>query len=329
MKLNLTLACALYDRTLPLQGGLVAPDGVELNFLTMEHHEMFRRQARYAEFDVSEFSLSTYTILQAQGDHRLIAIPVFPSRMFRHAYIFVNAHAGIREPKDLIGKRVGTMEYQQTAAVWMRVLLQTEYGVAPEQVTWYFGGYAQPERYTERIPITLPANVRHETIPSDRSLDQMLDAGEIDALMGAIPPPSFLRGSPNVVRLFPNYREAEQDYFQRTGIFPIMHTVVVKRAIYEQHPWVATSLFRAFAQAKALAIGLLDRQGAVYTMLPWLAQDLENARAAVGPDPFPYGLPPNRPQLETFLRHNLEHGLLPRPLTVDELFPPETHELVG
>jgi 4,5-dihydroxyphthalate decarboxylase len=329
MKLNLTLACALYDRTLPLQGGLVVPEGIDLNFLTMEHHEMFRRQARHAEFDVSEFSLSTYTVMMARGDRRLVAIPVFPSRMFRHGYIYVNKDAGIREPKDLVGKRMGAMEYQQTAAVWMRILLQDEYGISPDQMEWYFGSYDRPGQYSERIPIELPANVRHRTIPSERSLDEMLESGEIDAAMGAVPLPAFVRRSPKVGRLFPNYRQAETDYYRRTGIFPIMHTVVVKRSVYEQHPWVAHSLFQGFARAKAMARHLLSRQGAAYTMLPWLWDDLENVRAALGDDPFPYGLGPNRAQLETFLRHNHEHGLLARPLTVDELFPPETAELVG
>jgi 4,5-dihydroxyphthalate decarboxylase len=326
MKLNLTLACASYDRTAALAEGSIAPDGITLNFLPMEHGELFRRQARYAEFDVSEFSLSTYTMLLNRGDQRLVAIPVFPSRKFRHGDIFINVHAGIREPRDLVGKRMGAMEYQQTAAVWQRAVLEHDYGVRPDQMEWYFGSFYGPEPFSERIPFELPPGVRSRTIASDQSLDQMLEAGEIDALMGANLPPSFQRGSPSVARLFPNYQEVEQAYYRRTGIFPIMHTVVVKREIYEQHPWVAMSLFEAFVKAKAAAHQLLARHGAVYCMLPWLTEHVNACRELMGEDPFVYGLAANRPLLETFLHYNQEQGLLSRPFTVDELFAIETRD---
>jgi 4,5-dihydroxyphthalate decarboxylase len=328
MKLNLTLACASYDRTAALAEGTIAPEGITLNFLPMEHGELFRRQARYAEFDISEFSLSTYTMLLNRGDHRLVALPVFPSRKFRHGDIFVNTRAGIREPADLVGKRMGAMEYQQTAAVWQRAVLEHDYGVRPDQMEWYFGSFYGPAPFSERIPFELPPGVRSQTIPSAKSLDQMLEAGEIDALMGANLAPSFQRGSPNVARLFPNYQEVEAAYFRRTGIFPIMHTVVVKRDIYEQHPWVAASLFRAFVEAKAAAQKLLARHGAVYSMLPWLTEHVNTTREVMGPNPFVYGVETNRPLLETFLRYNEEQGLLGRAFSVDELFAPETLEAV-
>jgi 4,5-dihydroxyphthalate decarboxylase len=328
MKLNLTLACASYDRTAALAEGTIAPEGITLNFLPMEHGELFRRQARYAEFDVSEFSLSTYTMLLNRGDRRLVAIPVFPSRKFRHGDIFVNTRAGLREPADLVGKRMGAMEYQQTAAVWQRAVLEHDYGVRPDQMEWYFGSFYGPAPFSERIPFELPPGVRSQTIPSEKSLDQMLDAGEIDALMGANLAPSFKRGSPNVARLLPNYQEVEEAYFRRTGIFPIMHTVVVKREIYEQHPWVAASLFQAFVEAKAAAQELLARHGAVYSMLPWLTEHVNATREVMGPNPFVYGVEANRPLLETFLQYNQEQGLLSRPFSVDELFAPETHDAV-
>jgi 4,5-dihydroxyphthalate decarboxylase len=328
MKLNLTLACAPYDRTAALADGSIAPEGITLNFLPMEHGELFRRQARYAEFDVSEFSLSTYTMLLNRGDRRLVAIPVFPSRKFRHGDIFVNAHAGIREPRDLVGKRMGAMEYQQTAAVWQRAVLEHDYGVRPDQMEWYFGSFYGPAPFSERIPFELPPGVRSRTIASEQSLDQMLDAGEIDALMGANLPPSFQRGSPNVARLFPNYEQVEQAYFRRTGLFPIMHTIVVKREIYEQHPWVAVSLFEAFVRAKAAARRLLARHGAVYCMLPWLTEHVTACHELMGEDPFVYGLQANRPLLENFLQYNQEQGLLSRAFTVDELFAIETRDAV-
>ena len=328
MKLNLTLACAPYDRTAALADGSIAPEGITLNFLPMEHGELFRRQARYAEFDVSEFSLSTYTMLLNRGDQRLVAIPVFPSRKFRHGDIFVNVHAGIREPRDLIGKRMGAMEYQQTAAVWQRAVLQHDYGVRPDQMEWYFGSFYGPAPFSERIPFELPPGVRSRTISSEQSLDQMLDAGEIDALMGANLPPSFQRGSPNVARLFPDYQPVEQDYFRRTGIFPIMHTIVIKREIYERHPWAAVSLFDAFVKAKVAARQWLARHGAVYCMLPWLTEHVRARRELMGEDPFMYGLEANRPLLETFLQYNQEQGLLSRPCSVDELFASETRDAV-
>jgi 4,5-dihydroxyphthalate decarboxylase len=327
MKLSLTLACAPYDRTAALQDGTIAPDGITLNFLPLEHGELFRRQARHAEFDVSEFSLSTYTMMLSSGDPRLVAIPVFPSRKFRHGDIFVNAHAGIREPKDLVGKRMGTMEYQQTAGVWQRAVLEHDYGVRPDQIYWYFGSYATPEPFTERIRFELPPGVQSTLIPSDTCLDQLLEAGEIDALMGASLPPSIQRGSPHVTRLFPDYQDVEQAYFRRSGIFPIMHMVVVKREIYEQHPWAAVSLFKAFVEAKAAAQRLLARHNAVYCMLPWLDVHLSACREVMGANPFVYGVEANRAVLEAFAQYNQEQGLIQRPLSVDELFAVETRDL--
>jgi 4,5-dihydroxyphthalate decarboxylase len=326
MTLSLTLACGVYDRTLPLWDGSVRPDGIELTCLTMDHGALFRRQARYAEFDVSEFSLGTYAILLARGDRRLVAIPVFPSRMFRHAYIFVHTEAGIREPRDLIGKRFGTMEYQQTAAVWLRGILRHEYGVAPDQVIWYFGGYDAPERYTERVPITLPPGLRVERLSDTQCLSQMLADGEIEALMGARPPRSFREGVPTVARLFPDPQAVELAYFRKTGIFPIMHTVVIKREIYERHPWVAVSLYEAFLRAQAVGWQRLHLANAIYCQMPWLLLQLEEQRALLGENIFTYTLETNRGVLATFLQYLWEDGLLERPLTPEELFVPETHE---
>ena len=250
MKLNLTLACGLYDRTLALQTGAVRPDGIDLNFLVMTPAEIFRRQARHAEFDVAEMSFSTYSILLGQGDHRMIAIPVFPSRKFRHSEIIVNVNSGVREPKELIGRRMGSPEYQQTAAVWLRGQLQHDYGVPPDQIEWCFGGLNEPEDWAPRIPVAIPSNYRVQTLSNQQCLNDMLEEGKIDAVMGANLPRSFLEGSPNVARLFPDYQEVEADYYRRTGIFPIMHTVVIKREIYEKAPWVAMSMYRAFVEAK-------------------------------------------------------------------------------
>lgn len=327
MPLNLTLACELYDRTFALQSGSVKPDGIDLNYLKMNVGELFERQGRHAEFDISEMSLSTYSIMLSYGDRRLIAIPVFPSKVFRHSTIFVHAGAGIREPKDLIGKRVGCIDYQPTALVWQRGFLQHDYGVRPEQMEWYFGGWNQPMAdYSPRIPVNLPANLKTKVIPSDQCIDWMLKRGEIDAVIGPIVPTSFRSGSSKVARLFPNYQEVEADYFRRTGMFPIMHTVVIRRDIYERNSWVAMSMYKAFVEAKAYSIAELRRApGSLFCALPWLEKHLKEMDELVGPDPFAYGLGElNRRTVGAFLQYCHEQGLIKRPLEVDELFAPET-----
>jgi 4,5-dihydroxyphthalate decarboxylase len=328
--LNLSLACGEYDRTIALQSGAVVPRGIDLNFLAMnEPAELFRRQARTAQYDVSEFSLSTHTLLKAQGDQRFVGLPVFLSRKFRHSEIFVNTKAGIREPKDLIGKRVGVMEYQQTACVWIRGLLQHEYGVGIDQVDWYFGGYNEPDpNYTERVPLSLPPSIKTVTIPPEKSLSGMLDDGEIDAAIAPSSPASFRRGSPNVARLFPDYQERDIDYFRRTSIFPIMHIVVIRKEVYEDAPWAAANLYDAFVKAKTLGIERLRHEGALFCALPWIMAHLEEVQRVMGDDPFSYGMEENLATLQTFLQYMREQGLVGESLTVEELFAPETHRTV-
>ncbi|MGH7194431.1 MAG: ABC transporter substrate-binding protein, partial [Candidatus Saccharimonadales bacterium] len=272
MNLQLTLACGAYDRMMALQTGAVRPEGIDLNYLAMGPGDLFRRQARHAEFDVSEFTLSTWSILCSRGDERMVAIPVFPSRKFRHADIYINTHAGIERAEDLKGKRLGTQEYQQTAAVWIRGMLQHEHGVDDADVTWYFGGYNTPEHFTERIPLQLPPRVRSQTIADSQSLDQLLDSGEIDALIGATQPKSFVQRSPHVARLYPDNQQVEATYYQKSGIFPIMHTVVIKRDIYQRHPWIAMNLYEAFDKAKAAGLTRLRESGTLFCALPWLMQ---------------------------------------------------------
>ena len=325
MKLNLTLACGEYDRTMALQNGSVKPDGIEINYLPMLPSELFRRQARHAEFDIAEFSLSTLCHLTDDGDRRLVAIPIFPSRKFRHSEIWVNANAGISGPGDLKGKRIGAMEYQQTAAVWQRAMLQHDHGVEPSEVEWYFGAWETPGTYAERVPLELPSEIRTQVIPNDKCLSQMLEDGELDAIMGADPPRCVRENSPNVKLLFPDYYEREVEYFRRTQLFPIMHTVVLKRELYEEHPWVATNVYKAFVEAKAQAVDKLPRAGALYCMLPWLVKHIEDDLAILGPDPFPYGLEANRHTLETFMGYVYEQGIIKKPMTPDQLFASETH----
>ena len=240
-KLRLTMACSNYDRTRALFDGRVAVDGVDLNALDLAVEEIFFRMLRHHEFDVAEMSLSSYVLSLFSENPRLIAIPVFPSRFFRHSCIFVHAGSGIREPRDLIGKRVGVPEYQMTAGVWIRGALADHYGVPVSSVAYFRGGEETPGR-PEKIAISLPPEIRVETIPEGHTLSTMLASGEIDAVYTARMPSTFADGSGKVRRLFENYQQVEQEYFARTKIFPIMHTIVIRRDVYERSPWVAQSL---------------------------------------------------------------------------------------
>lgn len=319
--LRLTLAVGDYDRTRPLLDGRIRPEGIDLVGLGLPVEEIFWRMARYEEFDASELSLSSYLLARARGDERFSALPVFPSRYFRHSCVFVHAASGIQEPADLRGKRVGVPEYQMTAPLWIRGFLADDYDVQPRDVSWYQGGLEQPGRI-EKLKIALPPDVRVEPIPADRTLSQMLAAGEIDALLTARAPSTF--DGQRVRRLFPDARAVERDYYRRTGIFPIMHTVVVRRPVLAQAPWVAQSLYKAFVEAKAIALDQLGKTAALTVSLPWLIQEYEQTRALMGEDYWPYGLEPNRATLEAATRYSYEQGLSVRQLSPDELFAPST-----
>src|SRR5579883_2360187 len=251
-KLRLTLACWNYDRTRALLEERVPIEGIELNYLSLPVEEIFFRMLRHHEFDAAEMSLSSYTLSLFRENPPFIAIPAFPSRFFRHSCIYVNVRSGIREPKDLIGKRIGNPEYQMTAPVWIRGILSDEYGVPATSATYFSGGEEEPGR-PEKLALDLPPQIRAKAIPADKTLSQMIDSGEIDALYTARAPSTFRGGSGNVRRLFPDYREVEQKYFEKTGIFPIMHVVAIRRDLYEKHRWIAQSLYKAFVAAKKQA----------------------------------------------------------------------------
>ncbi len=324
-KLRLSLACWDYDRTRALADGTVQAEGIDLNYLGLEVEETFFRMVRHREFDVAEMSLSSYAVTMMRDDPPFIAIPVFPSRMFRQSCIFVSAKSGIREPRDLIGRRVGTPEYQLTAPVWIRGILQDEYGVDPASVTYWTGGMEATGR-GEKLTLDLPAKFRIVPLGSTQTLSQMLADGEIDALY-APRSPSTIRTRPDVVRrLFENYGEVERDYYRRTKLFPIMHTVVIRRDVYRANPWIARSLFKAFAEAKRRASENLDTTHAMATMLPWQVAHVDEARREMGDDWWPYGFTANLAVLDTFLRYHHEQGLSRRRLQADELFAPETLE---
>ena len=324
-KLKLSLGCWNYDRTRALMDGSVQPDGIDLNYLNMPVEETFFRMMRHREFDCAEISLSSYTVSLGKAERPFIAIPVYPSRFFRHSCIYVNANAGIREPKDLIGKRIGTPEYQMTAPVWIRGILSEHYGVPVDSVSYHTGGVEETGR-VEKVKLDLPPNIRVEPIGPTQTLSQMLLDGEIDALHTARMPSSFLSGGGRVKRLFENYVDVERQYFRATGIFPIMHTVAIRRDVYEANRWVAQSLYKAFVQAQRRTYEDLQETAALKAMQPWAGAHFEDACREMGDDYWPYGLERNRKTLQTFLRYHFEQGLSKRLLTPDELFAPESLE---
>jgi 4,5-dihydroxyphthalate decarboxylase len=324
-KLRLSMACSNYDRTRALFDERVSVDGIELTCLDLPIEETFFRMLRHHEFDVAEISLSSYVLSLFGENPQLIAIPVFPSRFFRHSCIFVNRDSGIREPKDLIGKRVGVPEFQMTAGVWIRGILSDDFKVPVASMTYFRGGEEKPGRL-EKIPVNLPREIRVESIPPTKTLSAMLESGEIDALYTARAPSTFGDGSGTVRRLFDNYQAVEQAYFLRTKIFPIMHAVVIRRDVYEKSPWVAQSLCKAFEKAQRIAYDELSEAGALACMLPWLVRHAQETRALMGADFWPYGLERNAHTLDTFLRYSFEQGLAKRVLKPAELFAPESLE---
>ena len=322
-RLRLSLACWNYDRTRALADGSVRAEGIDLNYLDLHVEETFFRMLRNREFDVAEMSLSSYAVSAARDSPPFIAIPVFPSRFFRQSCIFVSEKSGIREPRDLIGKRIGTPEYQMTAPVWIRGILQDEYGVDPASVEYVTGGEEEPGR-DEKLTLDLPARFRVTRIGAGQTLSTMLANGEIDALHAARIP-STLRSRPGTVRrLFENHVEVEQAYYRKTGIFPIMHTVVIRRDVYEANRWIAQSLTKAFVEAKRRVYENLVTTAALTTMLPWQVAQVEALRRDMGDDWWPYGFEPHRHVLDTFLRYHHEQGLSRRRLDPLELFAPET-----
>ncbi len=320
--LNLTLACEDYDRTRAVKDGIVKAEGLEINYLVMPVEEIFWRMMKYEEFDASELSMGAFFTAAAHGRRPFVAIPVFPSRTFRHRCIFVNSDSGIRKVEDLRGKRMGVPEYSMTAAVWLRGMFEHEYGVPPSDIYWVQAGEEHPGR-KDRVDFEMPAGVRMESRP-DTTLNAMIESGEIDAMMSPRMPTCFLQGSPKVQRLFPDYRRAEMEYFRKTGMFPIMHVIVIKRAIYEREPWVAQSLYKAFYEAKEICMRELYDTNILRVSLPWTSAEYEATRDLMTADYWPYGLEPNRKNLETLHGYLFEQGLIKQKLNLDELFARET-----
>jgi 4,5-dihydroxyphthalate decarboxylase len=320
-QLELSIATGDYDRVRAIKDGRVRVEGCTVRYLTPALEELFIRALIGAEFDACEVSLSSYLIALSRGTTPYRALPLFLSRVFRHSSIYIRTDRGIATPEDLRGKRVGVPEYQMTAALWARGLLEDEYGVKPSDIVWRNGGLEQAGR-TEKLALELPPDVKLTPLGPGETLSAMLAEGKLDALVSPRTPSCFGK-APNVARLFSDYRAAERAYYKKTGLFPIMHVLVVRAELLKQHPWLASSLFTAFRQAKDIAIRELEEIGAYNVTVPWLASELADIRAVLGDDYWPYGLAKNRRSLEAALRYSHAQGLSARPLTIEEAFVPD------
>ncbi|HSQ95643.1 MAG TPA: ABC transporter substrate-binding protein [Croceibacterium sp.] len=323
-KLQLSVAMGDYDRTRALLDGRVLIDGVDPVYMTLSPEEMFFRAMRSVDFDICELSFSSYLVRASRGDSPYVAVPVFLSRAFRHTSIYVRKDR-IRQPADLKGRRIGVPEYQLTAIVWARALLQDDFGVRPQDATWVRGGIDTPGR-PEKIKLQLPPEVKVEAAPEGTTISDLLDRGEIDGFIAPRPPGAAALRNPNVGWLFDDPTAAAKDYYKRSGVFPIMHVIGIRRELAAQHPWLPAAVQKAFTQAKAAAIEALSDTSATKVTLPFVEEQLKAARETLGDDYWSYGVAANRRTLETFLRHHHGQGLSARLMSVDEIFHPATYE---
>jgi 4,5-dihydroxyphthalate decarboxylase len=324
-KLTVSLAGVDYDRTRALFDGTVQIAGCETICCAMSPEEAFHRAFRYQEFDITELSLSNTMALIARGASPYVAIPVFPSRLFRHSSIYIRTDRGIDRPEDLQGKVIGVPEYAMTAAVWIRGILQDQYGIRAADVRWRTGGLEEPGREA-RVRLELPPEIDLQPVPAGETLSGQLDSGGIDGLISALAPSCFGR-NPAVQRLFPNYRAAEEAYFRATRMFPIMHVVGIRRALVDGHPWLPVNTYVAYAKAKEICYRQLETIGHLFTTLPWPVEELTRARALMGQDFWSYGVGANQRELAAVTRYAVEQGIIERQLSVEELFAPSTLSL--
>jgi 4,5-dihydroxyphthalate decarboxylase len=323
-KLQLSIACGDYDRTRALISGEVQIDGVDPVYMALSPEEMFFRAMRYEDFDISELSFSSYMVKTAKGDCPYVAVPVFLSRAFRHTSIYVRKDR-IKKPQDLIGKRVGLPEYQLTANVWARAILQDDFGVKPSDMQFVRGGIDTPGR-PEKIKLQLPSDIRIQDAPEGVTISDMLDRGELDGFIAPRPPSGAALVNPNVGWLFDDPTAVAKEYYSRTKVFPIMHVVGIRKTLVAKHPWLPAAVYKAFSQAKTLALEKLSDTSATKVTLPFVEEQLKAARETLGSDFWSYGVGPNRATLETFLRHHYGQGLSQKLMSVDEIFHPSTYE---
>jgi 4,5-dihydroxyphthalate decarboxylase len=323
--LELSIAMGDYDRTRPIVDGRVKIDGVNPVCMLLSPEEMFFRAFRQQEFDVSELSISSYCVSVAKGNPHYIAIPVFLSRAFRHTSVYIRTDREIEKPQDLIGRRIGIAEYQLSANVWVRGILEQDFGVKPSDIIWIRGGMDSPGR-PEKIGLDLPSDIRIVQTKPGATLNQMLDDGEIDGFVGPRWPRCFDEGHPHVGRLFADSITAAADHFKRTGIFPIMHVVGVRRTLAEAHPWLPGALMKAFSAAKEIAQAALNDTSATKVTMPFVEDNLNIVKRLMGEDYWSYGVAGNEKTLDAFCEMHHHQGLSPKRLTVDELFYPSTYE---
>lgn len=317
--LPLTIAISDYDHVRDFANGVVTAAGIDATFLTLSIEEIFQRFIPFREWHVSETSFGKYVGLRSQGDDSLTAIPVFPSRMFRLSAIYVRPDGAVARVEDLAGRKVGVPEWAHTAAIYMKGYLTHQIGIPLTDIDWVQGGVSDPGR-VERVQLNLPDGVRLTPV-ADRSLENLLLAGNIDAMICAHPPKAFEAGRGDIVQLVPDYQPAEEAYFKETGIFPIMHTVTVRRDIADAHPWALRNLFTAFEDAKRRSVDRAFELTASRFPIPWSAHHAARAADMFEGEYWPYGLEPNRRTLEAFLQYAFEQGICHRSLEVDELFP--------
>lgn len=327
-KLELTLACVPTDRSRPIMDGTIEIPGVRIKPIPGEPEDLFRRALRDEEFDITEMSMSSHITVTARGPTAYTCIPVFLSRAFRHSGMFIRTDRGIRGPADLKGKRIGIPEYQQTAIIWMRGMLRDEHGIGVRDAEWFTGGVNEPLP-GERIALTLPPGIKVTPIGPKRTLSELIRAGEIDAMISTRVPDCMSEPGSKVARLFPDYRKVEAEYFRRTGFFPIMHTLAVRRRLADAHPDLPAKLFRAFVAGRDQAIAELAMVNAFRVALPWPAAVLEDTKAMLGDDYWPCGFRRCHKELSTMTRYAHEDGLTNRQVAPEELFHPSTHELVA
>jgi len=322
--LELSLACQNTDRTRALFDGRVTIDGCRLNLITGPAEELFQRAFRHEEFDISELSLSTHLLTTARGQSRYIGVPAFVSRSFRHSAIYIRTDRGIDTPADLRGRRIGVPDFQQTAGVWVRGMLAEEYGVNTADAVWVTGGLEQRGRQV-RMPLELPPQIRVEAAPADQTLAAMLAEGELDAIVSPRAPSCFGRQA-TVARLFPDYRAAEEAYFAKSGVFPPMHLVGIRRSLAQAHPWLPVNVYAAFVKAKALAMADLAIVDTLRVTHPWITSEIERVRALMGDDYWRYGVAENRTELEALLRYAQADGLIREPVALEALFAKTTFD---
>jgi 4,5-dihydroxyphthalate decarboxylase len=324
--ISITIAAGDIDRVAAIKDGRVQVEGCDVTFITMEPEEVFFRAFRYSEFDCCELSFSSHMRVTSQNKANYVGIPAFVSRVFRHSGFYIRTDRGITKPEDLRGKLVGLPEYQMTAPVWMRGILEDEYGIKPEEIRWRSGGQEEAGR-DERTPFEAPEGLDLQAIPQDKTLVEMFEAGELDALMTARAPSSFTMGKPNIDRLFPNFRGVEKEYYEKTKMFPIMHLMGLRKDLHEAYPWLAGSLYKALLQARDIAYEDLAKTAALSVALPWVDAERRDTIALMGEDFWRYGIEECRHEIEALARYSHSHGLSERLLTPEDLFAESTFDI--